>query len=88
MIELYIVGAVGTLTLLVIMSVVFSEIVWDIVDNNMEKFSGYIGVIILLSIIWFLFIPILFLVRTGMWIKNIAKDKVEKITDDWMKSNK
>ena len=88
MIELYIVGAVGTLTLLVIMSVVFSEIVLDIIDGDMEQIIGYIGIIILLSIIWFLVIPILFSVGTGMWIKNIAKDKVKKITDDWMKSDK
>ena len=88
MLNLYIVGAVGTLTLLVIMSVVFSEIVWDIVDDDKEKLSGYIGIILLLSTIWFLVIPILFSVGIGMWIKNTAKDKVEKITDDWMKSNK
>jgi len=88
MLNLYIVGSVGTLTLLVIMSVVFSEIVWDIVDDDMEKLSGYIGIIISVSLIWILIMPILFMVGMGMWIKNIAKDKVEEITDDWMKSNK
>jgi len=88
MLNLYIVGAVGTLTLLVIMSVVFSEIVWDIVDDDMDKLAGYIGIILLLSTIWFIIIPILFSVGMGMWIKNIAKDQVEKITDDWMKSDK